>query len=406
MDNNALSNIAKEIKNQLDLKIDELSNIDDDRLYQEIDEALYFYEKNYNKFFSINEKLYLRKIIYSIYCELDILQELIDDKSVSEIMINGKDDIFIERNGKVVRWNKKFLSDDLLDNLIQKIVGNINRVINTSSPIVDARLKDGSRVHIVIAPIALNGPIITIRKFPEPISMEKLISYGSLDDEVAQFLKKLILSGYNIFVSGETNSGKTTFLNALSDFIPEDERVITIEDSAELNLRHIKNIVRLESRNPNSEGDGEINIADLIKAALRMNPDRIIVGEVRSKEALDMLQAMNTGHDGSLSTGHANSPRDMLSRIETMVLSGVNMPVSAIRAQIASAIDIIIQLGRLSDKSRRVIEIVEIGELKEDKIETNTLYEYVFIEEEKRFRLRKKNELKNTKKLIKSGIQL
>lgn len=406
MDNNALSNIAKEIKNQLDLKIDELSNIDDDRLYQEIDEALYFYEKNYNKFFSINEKLYLRKIIYSIYCELDILQELIDDKSVSEIMINGKDDIFIERNGKVVRWNKKFLSDDLLDNLIQKIVGNINRVINTSSPIVDARLKDGSRVHIVIAPIALNGPIITIRKFPEPISMEKLISYGSLDDEVAQFLKKLILSGYNIFVSGETNSGKTTFLNALSDFIPEDERVITIEDSAELNLRHIKNIVRLESRNPNSEGEGEINIADLIKAALRMNPDRIIVGEVRSKEALDMLQAMNTGHDGSLSTGHANSPRDMLSRIETMVLSGVNMPVSAIRAQIASAIDIIIQLGRLSDKSRRVIEIVEIGELKEDKIETNTLYEYVFIEEEKRFRLRKKNELKNTKKLIKSGIQL
>lgn len=406
MDNNALSNIAKEIKNQLDLKIDELSNIDDDRLYQEIDEALYFYEKNYNKFFSINEKMYLRKIIYSIYCELDILQELIDDKSVSEIMINGKDDIFIERNGKVVRWNKKFLSDDLLDNLIQKIVGNINRVINTSSPIVDARLKDGSRVHIVIAPIALNGPIITIRKFPEPISMEKLISYGSLDDEVAQFLKKLILSGYNIFVSGETNSGKTTFLNALSDFIPEDERVITIEDSAELNLRHIKNIVRLESRNPNSEGEGEINIADLIKAALRMNPDRIIVGEVRSKEALDMLQAMNTGHDGSLSTGHANSPRDMLSRIETMVLSGVNMPVSAIRAQIASAIDIIIQLGRLSDKSRRVIEIVEIGELKEDKIETNTLYEYVFIEEEKRFRLRKKNELKNTKKLIKSGIQL
>ena len=314
----------------------------------------------------------------------------------------------MEQSGQSLKVDRSFRGEEQLEDVIQQIVSKVNRSVNTSNPIVDARLSDGSRVHVVLPPISLDGAVVTIRKFPEPISIDKLISYGAITRQVADMLSKLVRAGYNIFISGGTNSGKTTFLNALSSYIPNDERVITIEDSAELQLVHIKNIVRLEARRANSQGDGEVSIADLIKASLRMNPDRIVVGEVRGAEALDMLQAMNTGHDGSLSTGHGNSPKDMLSRLETMVLTGANLPLPAIRAQISSAIDILIHLGRLRDRSRRVLAICEIGEYKDGEIGLNTLYEF---EEEKGSSaegrvvgtLKKKGELIHTQKLIASG---
>ena len=304
------------------------------------------------------------------------MTELLDDKNVNEIMINSYDEIFIDRNGKYQRWNKKFESKEQLENIIQQIVGKINRIVNVSNPIVDARLADGSRVHIVLPPIAIKGATVTIRKFPERITMKKLIEYGSINLEAAEFLKSLVRSGYNIFISGGTGSGKTTFLNALSEFIPKDERVITIEDSAELNISQVDNLVSLETRDKNVEGEGEITMQMLIKAALRMNPDRIVVGEVRGKEALDMLQAMNTGHDGSLSTGHANSCFDMLSRLETMVLMAENLPLLAIRQQIASSIDILIHLAKLKNKRRVVYEISELLSLDNEKYQTNKLYEF------------------------------
>jgi len=309
---------------------------------------------------------------------LDVLQPLIDDKSITEIMINGPDSIFIERDGRVSKLNVKFESRRKLEDVIQTIVSRVNRTVNEASPIVDARLPDGSRVNVVLPPIALNGPVVTIRKFPEkPMTIEQLIKYGSITEEVAEVLERLVKAKYNIFICGGTGSGKTTFLNALSNFIPKDERIVTIEDSAELQITGVENIVRLETRNANTEGKGEITIRDLIRTSLRMRPERIIVGEVRGKEALDMLQAMNTGHDGSLSTGHANSTKDMLSRLETMVLSGAEMPLEAIRQQIASAIDIIIHLGRLRDKSRRTLEITEVVEYKNGQIVLNPLYEFV-----------------------------
>lgn len=368
-------NYKNDIKKQL---IDELSDslsLDDKEILNVIDNKIEDIERR-DVPLKLKEKLVLRKSIYDSLKNYDILTELLDDKNVNEIMINSYDEIFIDRNGKYQRWDKSFESKEQLENIIQQIVGKINRIVNVSNPIVDARLFDGSRVHIVLPPIAIKGATVTIRKFPERITMKKLIEYGSINLEAAEFLKSLVKSGYNIFISGGTGSGKTTFLNALSEFIPKDERVITIEDSAELNISHVENLVSLETRDKNVEGEGEINMQMLIKAALRMNPDRIVVGEVRGKEALDMLQAMNTGHDGSLSTGHANSCFDMLSRLETMVLMAENLPLLAIRQQIASSIDILIHLAKLKNKRRVVYEISELLSLDNEKYQTNKLYEF------------------------------
>lgn len=291
-------------------------------------------------------------------------------------MVNGPSEIFVEQDGQLRRWEKSFESGDQLLDLIQQIVSGVNRIVNTSTPIADARLPDGSRVHVVLKPVALDGPVLTIRKFPEPVTMERLLEYGSLSEQASGLLKMLTDARYNIFVSGGTGAGKTTFLNALSEFIPSGERVITIEDSAELRLRHIENLVRLETRSANAEGEGEIAISDLIRAALRMRPDRILIGEVRGKEALDLLQAMNTGHDGSLSTGHANSPKDMLSRLETMVLMAADLPLPAIRSQIASALDIMVHVARLRDKSRKVTAIEEVERYENGEIILNPLFLY------------------------------
>lgn len=315
--------------------------------------------------------------IYDSFRGLDVLQPLVDNPAITEIMINSHKDIFIEEEGEVKRLQAQFESQSRLEDIIQTIVGTVNRVVNESSPIVDARLKDGSRVNIVLPPIALKGPTMTIRKFPEsPMTMEDLVTRGALNQETADLLRTLVVGKYNIFISGGTGSGKTTFLNALSQFIPADERVITIEDSAELKIVTLPNLVSLETRNANTEGRGEISIRDLIRSSLRMRPNRIVVGEVRGSEALDMLQAMNTGHDGSLSTGHANSTRDMISRLETMVLSGAELPVTVVRQQISSAIDIFVHLARLRDRSRRITEISEVVGMKGDQVMINPLYRF------------------------------
>ena len=324
----------------------------------------------------LRERLKLQRELFDSFRRLDILQELVDDPLVTEIMVNGPEEIFIETGGKTGRWERSFESREQLLDLIQQIVGRVNRMVNTASPIVDARLEDGSRVHVVLEPIALNGPILTIRKFPEMMTMERLLEYGSITEEAAEFLKLLSAARYNIFVSGGTGAGKTTFLNALSEFIPADERVITIEDSAELKLSHIENLVSLETRDANAEGEGAIGIGMLIRAALRMRPDRIIIGEVRGKEALELLQAMNTGHDGSFSTGHANSSKDMLSRLETMALMAAELPLPAIRSQIASALDIMVHVARMRDKSRKVVSIEEVYGIENGEIILNPLFTY------------------------------
>lgn len=363
----------------------------------------------------LQERLLLQKELFDSFRRLDILQELVDDPEITEIMVNGPEEIFVESNGRIRRWEKRFESKEQLLDLIQQIVSSVNRIVNTSSPIADARLADGSRVHVVLEPVALDGPILTIRKFPEPVTMEKLLSYGSISEEAAVFLQKLVEARYNIFVSGGTGAGKTTFLNALSEFIPSGERVITIEDSAELRLRHIENLVRLEIREANAEGQGAIGIGMLIRAALRMRPDRILIGEVRGKEALELLQAMNTGHDGSFSTGHANSPRDMLARLETMVLMAAELPLSAIRSQIASAVDIMVHVARLRDKSRKVTAIEEVDRYENGEIILNSLYR--FQEHEKggekneasrrvEGSLEKTGELRHREKLRMAGIKL
>lgn len=385
-------NYKEDIKKKLIEELSESVGLDDKEILTIIDNKIDEIG-NENKPLKLSEKISLRKGIYDSLKNYDILTELLDDKNVSEIMINSYDEIFIDKNGKYLRWDRKFESKEQLENIIQQIVGKINRIVNVSNPIVDARLYDGSRVHIVLPPIAIKGATVTIRKFPERITMKKLIEYGSLDQDTAEFLKELVKSGYNIFISGGTGSGKTTFLNALSEFIPKEDRVITIEDSAELNISHVDNLVSLETRDKNVEGEGEINMQMLIRAALRMNPDRIVVGEVRGKEALDMLQAMNTGHDGSLSTGHANSSYDMLSRLETMVLMAENLPLLAIRQQISSSIDILIHLVKLKNKKRIVYEITELEELSGENYKTNKLYEYDGNS------LVKCNSLKNTRKL-------
>jgi len=351
-------------------------DLEDNELYTYIDEAIL--QENKSSIISMSQREKYRIEIFNSMKRLDILQELLDDNSITEIMINGYRNIFVERFGKISKWEKEFQSKEKLEDIAQKIAGKSNRIVNESTPIVDTRLSDGSRVNIVLSPVAIEGPVITIRKFYKmPITIDKLIELKSVTKDVATFLENVVKAKYNIFVSGGTGSGKTTFLNALSNFIPDDERVITIEDSAELQINGVSNLVRLEARNANVEGSNAITIRELIRSSLRMRPDRILVGEVRGEEAIDMLQAMNTGHDGSLSTGHSNSPKDMLSRLETMVLMGMDMPVTAIRAQIASAIDIIVHLGRLRDKTRRVLEIVEVLEYKDGTIGMNVLYRFI-----------------------------
>ena len=342
---------------------------------------------------------------------LGILGKIIADKSITEVMINGYDTIFVERAGKLEQIPEKFESQERLRNIITKFVQDMGRSVSESNPIVDTRLAEGSRVNVVLDPIALNGPIVTIRRFPEEgMTIQKLIGYGSITPEAAVFLQKLVKAKYNIFISGGTGSGKTTFLNALSNYIPQTERVITIEDSAELQIRHIPNLVRLETRNANSSGTGGISMRDLIKSSLRMRPERIVVGEVRGEEALDMLQAMNTGHDGSISTGHANSAEDMISRLETMVLSGAGgLPLEAIRQQIASAVDIIIHLSRLRDSSRKTMSVSEVVGLKDGKVIMNPLFEF---QEDEKTTVRKvsgslkrtENEMVHPDKFIASGI--
>lgn len=356
-------------------KIDVSTEISDDKVKEIVDEVILEYGNE--KGLSVREKYRLQKEIYDSIRGLDILEELLEDKNITEIMINGPDNIFIEKDGRIEKYNNRFSSKEKLVDIIQQIVSGVNRRVNESSPIVDSRLSDGSRVNVVLNPVAINGPVVTIRKFPEySITMKKLIEIGSISLNVADFLKLLVNAKYNIFISGGTGSGKTTFLNVLSNYIPGDERIITIEDSAELQIQSVDNLVRMEVRQANDEGENGIDIRALIKSSLRMRPDRIIVGEVRGAEALDMLQAMNTGHDGSLSTGHGNSPKDMLNRLETMVLMGVDMPLKAIKSQIASGIDIIVHLGRLRDKTRKVLEIVEITGFNGEEILTNTIYRF------------------------------
>ncbi len=326
---------------------------------------------------SIKERIDLEQQIFNSLRRLDAIEELVQDPTVTEIMVNGPKCIFYEKNGRVYRWEGSFSSEERLQDILQQIVARHNRVVNLSSPIVDTRLQDGSRVNIVLAPISIDGSALTIRKFPEkPFTMQQLVSMESISREAADFLQVLVQSRYSMIVSGGTGSGKTTFLNALSQYIPEDERIITIEDSAELQIQGVPNLVRMETRNANVDGVMPITIRDLIKTALRMRPDRIIVGECRGAEAFDMLQAMNTGHDGSLSTGHANSCIDILSRLEMMVLMGMNLPLPAIRRQIASGIDIIVHLGRLRDRSRRVLEIAEVCGIEQGEIVLNPIYKF------------------------------
>lgn len=362
-------------KDQVLAQLDSTREVGEEEIVDIIDTV---FANDTNCSISVNKKNEYRKRIFNDIKKLDVIQELIDDSAVSEIMVNGWDSIYYEKEGRVYKWDKHFDNEKRLQDIVQRIAGMSNKIINEAIPISDARLPGGFRVNIVMNPVAINGPIITIRKFYDtPLSMENLIQMGSISKEAANFLKNLVISGYNIFISGGTGSGKTTFLNVLSNFIPKDERVITIEDSAELKLHSVENLVRLEARKANIEGKNEITIRDLIKSALRMRPDRIVVGEVRSSEAIDMLSAMNTGHDGSLSTGHGNNPKDMLLRLETMVLMGMDMPVSAIRRQIASALDIVVHLGRLRDKSRRVLNISEVDGIENGEILLNPLYEFV-----------------------------
>lgn len=355
------------------LRVAREDEVRDGSLYRVIDQVIQ--EKSKNMFLPLTERSVLRRRLFDGFRRLDILQELLEDEDITEIMVNGHENIFVERRGKVFRWERSFDSRQKLEDVIQQIVARVNRVVNESSPMVDARLPDGSRVNVVLPPVSLSGPVLTIRKFAStPITMEQLVRWDSISEEAAEVLKVLVRARYNIFISGGTGSGKTTFLNALSQFIPAEERVITIEDSAELQLLEQPDLVRLETRNGHE--DVSVSIRQLIRCSLRMNPDRIIVGEVRGEEALDMLQAMNTGHDGSLSTGHANSPTDMLMRLSTMVLMGADLPLAAIDSQISSAIDILIHLGKLRDGSRKVLSIMEVGSIEDHGIALRPIFEF------------------------------
>ena len=353
----------------------------------------------------------LRTSIYNSMRRLDVLQELLEDENITEIMVNGPDHIFIEQKGQMMETGLVFDSQERLSDIAQQIASEGNRIVNETSPILDVRLADGSRVNIVMPPVAMDGPVITIRKFPrDPLTMDRLTEMGALTEEAAEVLRKLVEAKYNIFISGGTGAGKTTFLNILSNYIPEDERIITIEDSAELQIREVKNLVRLEARNANVEGKNQVTIRDLIKSALRMRPDRIVVGEIRDATAIDMLTAMNTGHDGSLSTGHANSPGDMLNRLETLVLMGMEIPLEAVRQQIASAIDIIVHLGRLRDKSRKVLEICEVGQCERGKIGMYPLFQFCEEREQEGKIIgslkRTDHKLINEDKCAKAGVQI
>lgn len=388
-----------------------VKDISDEEIKQLIDGEIFKREEC--RGIAVWDKIQLHRDIFNSLRGLDVLQDLVEDSSITEIMINGMEDIFIEQEGKIYRLDKQFSSKEKLEDVVQQIVSKANRIVNEASPIVDTRLEDGSRVNIVLPPVALNnGPIVTIRKFPEKaIDMEQLIAMNSITEEAARFMEQLVKARMNIFISGGTGSGKTTFLNILSNAIPKDERIITIEDSAELQIRKIPNLVKLETRNANVEGKNAITIRELIKCALRMRPSRIIVGEVRDAAAIDMLTALNTGHDGSLSTGHANSPEDMLSRLETLVLMGMDIPLEAVRRQIASAIEIIVHLGRLRDKSRRVLQIVEVLQVENGTIVTQPLYEFVEEGEDARGRVLgtlqpTKYCLQQTEKLQRAGITL
>lgn len=387
-----------------------LSDIKDEELEEKVEQIVL--NQLEGRYCSISQRLSIVQQVYSSIRGFGLLDSIINDDTITEVMINGPENVFIEKNGRLFKLDKQFESQRRLEDVIQRIVGLAGREVNQANPICDTRLPDGSRVNVVLPPIALCGPTLTIRKFSKtPMTIEKLISYGSITREIADKLQLLVKAKYNIFISGGTGSGKTTFLNALSNYIPRDERVITIEDSAELQITGVDNLVSLETRNANASGAGQITIRDLIKSSLRMRPERIVVGEVRGGEALDMLQAMNTGHDGSLSTGHANSTQDMLSRLETMVLQGAaGLPLEAIRQQIASAVDIIIHLSRLRDKSRKTMEITEVVGYENGNIILNPLYVF---EEDKNSTLEKvsgslnrtKNPMKNDFKLKLSGIR-
>lgn len=392
--------IFQKLRSLLMEKLETSEEMTDREIQDEIDHLIL--NRMRDSCMSLNEKVQLRQELFHSVRKLDVLQELIEDESVTEIMVNGPDSIFVERNGRLGKWNKSFTSREKLEDVIQQIAGRCNRVINESMPIVDARLENGARVNAVISPVALNGPILTIRRFPDkPITMDRLIALNSISRECADFLADLVKARYSMIIGGGTGSGKTTFLGALSDFIPGDERIITIEDNAELKLQGVDNLVRLEAKMANTEGASSISIRDLIRTALRMRPDRIIVGEVRGGETVDMLQALNTGHEGSLSTAHANSSRDMLSRLETMILMGTELPLEAIRRQIASGVDILIHLGRMRDRSRKLLEITEICGFKNNEIITQTLYRQM----EGRGLVRIA-ELQNRDKLIRAGIDL
>lgn len=387
-----------------------LSKIEDDELQTKIEDVVA--EHIGNRYCPIDQRVSIVEQVYSSIRGFGLLDTIIKDDTITEVMINGPENIFIEQNGRLFKLDKQFESQRRLEDVIQRIVGLAGREVNQANPICDTRLPDGSRVNVVLPPIALCGPTLTIRKFSKtPMTIEKLIQYGSITQEIANKLELFVKAKYNIFIAGGTGSGKTTFLNALSNYIPRDERVITIEDSAELQITGVDNLVSLETRNANASGAGQITIRDLIKSSLRMRPERIVVGEVRGGEALDMLQAMNTGHDGSLSTGHANSTEDMLSRLETMVLQGAaGLPLEAIRQQIASAVDIIIHLSRLRDKSRKTMEITEVVGYENGKIILNPLYVF---EEDENSTLEKvsgslnrtKNKMINDHKLRLSGIK-
>lgn len=381
----------------------------DEELYELIEEKVL--KKSHEVYIAQSEKESITKSVYNSMRGMDVLQELIDNPDITEIMVNGPDNIFVENSGKIEKYPEKFMDVHKLEDVIQQIVSKVNRVVNETSPIVDFRLTDGSRVNVVLPPVSLEGPVVTIRKFPEkPMTMKKLVQIGSLSEEAAQFLEKIVKAGYNIFISGGTGSGKTTFLNALSDYIPQDERIITIEDAAELQIRNIPNLVRLEVRNANVEGKNAVTIRDLLKSSLRMRPTRIILGEVRDAAACELLNAMNTGHDGSFCTGHANSSKDMLSRLETLVLSGMDIPILAIRNQIAAAVDIIIHLGRLRDKTRKVLEIAEVIGMDGENIKLGTLFEFVEEGEDADGRVigklcRTEKKIIHTEKLQRAGIE-
>ena len=399
------------VKDRVMNSLDFSREITDREMYEIIDREISVQLRH--RAVTLEERKSLRQQVFHSIRKLDVLQHLVDDPTITEIMVNGTDNIFIEKNGVIMESDCRFESRQRLEDVVQQIVSSCNRVVNESSPIVDARLDNGSRVNIVLSPVALNGPIVTIRRFPEkPITMRRLIELGSISEYLKSYIEVLIKAGYNIFISGGTGSGKTTFLNALSDFIPKDQRLISIEDNAELQILGVPNLVRMEARNANVEGCKPITIRDLIKSSLRMRPDWIVVGEVRGDECVDMLQAMNTGHM-AMSTGHANSAEDMLSRIETMVLMGMEIPLPAVRGQIASGIDIVVHLGRLRDRTRKVLEICELEkelDPESGRIKVNTLFRFEEEGEDERGKIigkwRKVSELKATEKLMAAGLSL